>query len=67
MLILSSISSGLEFWSVSHTLILKNSELKVCRNIKFVGEIFNNWPIDLFRTNVNKTLESCWESLLTIL
>ena len=36
MFILSSISSGLEIWSV------KQLELKVFRNIRFLGEISNN-------------------------
>ena len=44
MLILSSTSSGLEFWSLSHTLIYENSESNVLKNIKFLGKIFNNWP-----------------------
>ena len=39
---LSWISSGLEFRSVDHTSITKNSELKVFKNIKFLDEIFNN-------------------------
>ena len=42
MLILSSISSGLEFCSVKHILIYKNSELKVSKNIILFGEISNN-------------------------
>ena len=37
MSIFSSISRGLEFWSVNHTLICENSELKVFKNIKFFG------------------------------
>ena len=32
-----------------------------------MGEISNNWPNDLLGTNVYKTLESCWQSLKTIL
>ena len=36
MFILSSISSGLEFWSVNHASIYENSELKVFNNIKFL-------------------------------
>ena len=60
MFTLSSISSGLEFWSVNHTSIHDNSELKVFKNIKFLSEISNNWPNDLFRMKVYKTLESCW-------
>ena len=59
MFILSSIASGLEFWSVYHTLIYENSELKVFKNINFLGEISNNWPNDLLGTNVFKTFESC--------
>ena len=39
MFILSSISSGVEFWSVNYTSIFENSELKVFMNIKFLGEI----------------------------
>ena len=60
MFTLSSISSGFEFWSVNHTSIHDNSELKVFKNIKFLSEISNNWPNDLFRMKVYKTLESCW-------
>ena len=67
MFILSSISRGLEFWSVSHISIYKNSESKVFKNIKFLGEISNNWPNDFFEINGCKNLESCWYSLLTIL
>ena len=59
LLILSSVSNGLEFWSVGHTSIYENSELKVFRNIKFLSEIFNDQPNDLLGTNVYKTLESC--------
>ena len=60
MFILSSISSGLEFWPVNHTSIYENSESKVFENIKFMGEISNNCPNDLLGTNVYKTLEFCW-------
>ena len=65
--ILFSISNGLEFWSVNHTLIYQNSESKVFKNIKFLGEISNKWPKGLLEINVNKTLESYWQSLFTIL
>ena len=58
MLILSFISSGLEFWSVNQTSIYENSELKVYKNIKFLGEISNKWPKDLSGTNVYKTLQN---------
>ena len=51
MFILSSIFSGLEVWIVNHTSIFENSDLKVFKNIKFFGEISNNWPYDLLGTN----------------
>ena len=54
MFILSSISSSLEFWSVNHTSKYENSELKVFKNMKFLGEISNKWPSDLLGTNVYK-------------
>ena len=60
MSISCSISSGWEFWSVNHTLIYENSGLKVFKNIKLFGEISNNWPNDLLRINVCKTLASSW-------
>ena len=44
-----------------------NSELNALKKIRFVGEISNKLTNGLFRTKVYKTLESCWESLLTIL
>ena len=65
MFILSSVSSGLEFWSVNHISIDENSELKVFKNIIFFlgggggRGISNNWPTDLLGTNVCETLESC--------
>ena len=55
MLILSSISSGLEFWSVNQTSMYENSELKVFKNVKFLGEIFSNWPNDLLGINIYKS------------
>ena len=60
MFILSFISSGLEFWSVNHSSIYENYELKDFQNVKFLGEISNNWPNDLLEVNINKTLEFCW-------
>ena len=59
MFVLSFISSSLEFWSANHTSIYENSELKVFKNVKVLGEISNNWPNHLLETNVYKTLESC--------
>ena len=50
MFISSSISSDLEFLSVDHTSTDENSESQVFKNIKFLGEISNNWPNDLFGT-----------------
>ena len=61
MFILSSISSGLECWSVNHTSISENSDWKSLR------EISNNWPNNLLGINVCKTLEFCCELLLSIL
>ena len=55
MFILCCTSSGSEFWSVKHTSIHENSESKVFQNIKFWGEIPNNWPNDLLGTYVYKT------------
>ena len=60
MFVLSSITRGLELWSVNHTSIYENSESKIFENIKFLAEISNNWPNDLLRINVFKILESCW-------
>ena len=60
MFILSSTSSNLKFWSVNYILTYENSKLKVFENIKYLGEISNNWPKDTLGTNVCKTLESCW-------
>ena len=63
--ILSSISSGLKFWSVNHTLKSEISELKVFKNIKAFSEISNNCTNDLFEINVytrmlNLAADHCW-------
>ena len=63
---LSSISIGLEFWSVNHTSMYENSELKFFKNIKFLGEISNNWSNHLLGTNVCKTLQSSWILLIIV-
>ena len=47
MFVLSATSSGLEFWSMNYTSIYEKSESNVLKNIKFLGEISNNWPNDL--------------------
>ena len=59
VLILFSVSNGLEFWLANHTSIYKNYELKIFKNMGLLVEIFKNWPNDLLGTNVYKTLESC--------
>ena len=59
MFILSSVSNGLEFWSVNHPSIHENSELKVFKTINILGDISNDWPNNLLGTNVYNTLESC--------
>ena len=62
MFILSSVVSGLEFWSLNHTSLHENSELKV-----FLKDIFlGNWSNDLQGKTIYKTLESCLQTLLTI-
>ena len=60
MFILSSISSGSEFWSVIHTSICEIYESKVFKNIIFLCEISNNWPNGLLGINAYDTLEFCW-------
>ena len=67
MFMLSSISSSAEFLPVNHTSIYENSDLKVFKYIKSLGAISNNWPNDLFRIFVDKTLELCWYLLLTLM
>ena len=51
MFSLSSVCSGLEFWSLNNTSIYENSKLKFFKNIKFLDEISNNCPDDLLGTN----------------
>ena len=58
MFILSSISSGLKFWSLTNTSKYKNSESNVFKNIKFLGEISNNWR--------NNLLEQMYTRLLNL-
>ena len=61
MFILSSLYSGLKFWSVNHTSISGNLNQKCLKKyIKFLGEMSNNWPNNLLGANVYKTLEACW-------
>ena len=56
MFVLCYFSRSLEFLWVSHTPIYKKSELNVFEP-KFFGKISNNWPNDLFGTNVHMTLK----------
>ena len=65
--ILPSISRGLEFWSTNHTSIYDNSESNFFQSINIWGEIFNNWPNDLLRTNVYKAHKFYPQLLLTTL
>ena len=67
MFILSSISKGLEFWSVNDTSLYEKPESKDFKNIKFSGETYSNWPNNLLETNVYKALEFCEQLLLTTL
>ena len=60
MFISSSVSSGLESRTVNHNLIHENSELKIFKNIKCLGEISNNLLNSLLATNMYWTFESCW-------
>ena len=57
MLIVSSISRGLGFWSLNHISIYKISELNFFKKIKVLGELSSNWPYDLLGTNVYNTLD----------
>ena len=51
MFILSFNSRELEFWSVNHASIYKNSGSNVSKNTKFPGKISSNWPKNLLGTN----------------
>ena len=63
MFILSSTSSGIEFWSVNHISIQENSELNIFKNLEYLHEISNNSPNDFFGKNVYNTFESRWQLL----
>ena len=56
---LSSISSGLLFWSVNHTWMNGNSELVVFSIVNEWGEIVINWSNCLLGTKVNNTFDAC--------
>ena len=60
MFILPLISSGLKSWFINHTSVYENSELKVFKNIKFVGSISHFWRSDLLGKNVFNALEPNW-------
>ena len=57
--VLSSTSNGLLFCSVNHTLISRNFELNVFKEIRFGGEISSKLPNGLFGTNVYNIREFC--------
>ena len=59
MFILSSISGGLELWSVNHRSKCRNFELKVFENIKLLGEMSNIDQI-IYSEKMYARLESCW-------
>ena len=56
MFIISGISRGLEFWSVNHTSIYKNSKLKVLKIQNILLKHLINWPNDSLGTNLHKLL-----------
>ena len=66
MFILSCISRKLAYWSVNHTLIDENSELKIFKNITFLGESSNNWPNGLLGEMCTRLLNNvdnhCWQN-----
>ena len=53
MFIFSSVSSGLELWSIKHISKYKNSEF--FKNIKLLSEILSNWSNDLLGKNAYKS------------
>ena len=57
MIVLSSVSSSLEFLLVNHTSIFEN--FKNFQIMIFSGEVSNNWLKDLLGINVYITLEFC--------
>ena len=60
MLILYSIDSSLEFWSVNLTWLYKNSESEGFKKIKVLVKISNNCTNNLLAINVYKPLKFCW-------
>ena len=56
---LSSISSGLQTWSVNQNSTKENSVLIVFIIVKECGNILINFPSCLLETKVNKTFEVC--------
>ena len=60
MLILYSIDSSLEFWSVNFTWLYKSSESEGFKKIKVSVEISNNWTNNLLAINACKLLKLCW-------
>ena len=63
---MSSISSVLEFWFVNHTSIGENPESNIFKDIKFSGELYNNWPKDGDGT-WHKCMQYSWVFLIIII
>ena len=55
---MSSICSGLEFWSVNLTSVCENSESKTFKNVNTWYDICNNWSVDLLGANSYKVYEA---------
>ena len=58
-MILASNSRRLEFWSVNDTSIHENSEWNVFKNLRFSGQISNNWPNNIYG------IQDSWILLIT--
>ena len=66
MLFLSSIPSGLEFWSVNYTSVYEHSELNVFKYIKCLGKMSSNWPNDLLGIHIYIYIQDSWILLIII-
>ena len=65
MFILSSISSGWEFWSVNHTSIHEKSRLLVFKNTNVLGEISINWTNGVME-QMEQIIQDSWILLIII-
>ena len=57
---ISSILSGLLFWSIHHSWMDWNSALVVFSIANKWGEIVISWPNFLVGPKVNNTFDACW-------